>query len=411
MTEPHEIEIQGASGGTQVANDYEHGSEKPREWPSARLRDHVDFLAGYAFKSKHYEELGTGPALVRGANVSPGRIDWDRKASWPENQLDGLDEYFLDAGDVILAMDRPWIPAGLKLAQMSSLDLPALLVQRVARMRGSDSLDGGFLYHALRTWDFTSHILGVQTGTTVPHISARQILSFQFPLPPLIQQRRIAAVLGALDDKIDLNRRMNRTLEATAQALFHERFVAPLAHLGDGAEAVPDGWKLGSLGDAVEILDRLRVPLSKMERSKRTGPYPYHGATSVMDTVDDYLFEGIHVLVGEDGSVKDEMDRPVLQYVWGKFWVNNHAHVLRAKPPLSNEHLLLALRNSNVNPFITGAVQPKLNQRNLKRIPITLPSVEACISFNRSIAPIYSRFRANVEQSAALAEMRDALLP
>ena len=122
-------------------------------------------------------------------------------------------------------MDRPWIEAGLKYSLVREPDLPALLVQRVARLRGCERLDTRFLYYVIGCRDFTQYVISVQTGTAVPHISAQQIKEFTFPLPPLSEQRVIAHILGTLDDKIELNRRMNETLEAMARALFKSWFV------------------------------------------------------------------------------------------------------------------------------------------------------------------------------------------
>jgi type I restriction enzyme S subunit len=143
----------------------------------------------------------------------------------------------------------------------------------------------------------------------------------------------------------------------------------------------------------------------------RRGKYPYHGAASVMDYVDDFLFDGIYTLIGEDGSVVNDDDTPVLQYVWGKFWVNNHAHVLTGKNGVSVEHLLLFFKTLNIRPFVTGAVQPKLNQGNLCRVPFVLPPESVCTEFAGVIEPMFSRIRANTEESRTLAALRDALLP
>ena len=144
-------------------------------WPEVRLGDYSDIQMGFAFKSKDFSEQEVGPRLLLGANVAPGRADWGKLRFWPAAELEDLDRYQLAAGDVVLAMDRPWIPAGLKVLRIDSADLPCLLVQRVARLRGSESLDTRFLYLLLSHPAFTVYILGVQTGSTVPHISGRQI--------------------------------------------------------------------------------------------------------------------------------------------------------------------------------------------------------------------------------------------
>ncbi len=115
--------------------------------------------------------------------------------------------------------------------------------------------------------------------------------------------------------------------------------------------------------------------------------------------------------MGEDGSVINEDGTPVTQYVWGKFWVNNHAHVLRGKGGICTEHLLLHLRNTNISAFVTGAVQPKLNQANMNRIEFIMPSSEIAKAFAATVGPLFAKIRSNTDQSRTLAGIRDTLLP
>ena len=103
---------------------------------------------------------------------------------------------------------------------------------------------------------------------------------------------------------------------------------------------MPAGWRIGSVGEIIEIHDSKRVPLSGAERAKmEKKTYPYYGAAALMDYVDDYIFDGKYLLLGEDGTVVDNAGYPILQYVWGQFWVNNHAHILTGKLGFNVESL------------------------------------------------------------------------
>ena len=294
-----------------------------------------------------------------------------------------------------------------------------------------------FLFYFFRSKDGQHELLKNASTVGTPGIGQplSSLRSIKVPLPPLAEQKAIASVLGALDDKIELNRRMNATLESMARALFQSWFVDfdPVRAKLDGRQpagmdqataalfpehfdhkdvsVVPTGWQASTLGEVIEIYDAKRVPLSAREREARQGKYPYHGAASVMDYVDNFLFDGIYTLMGEDGSVINEDGTPVLQYVWGKFWVNNHAHVLRGKNGISTEHLLLHLKGSNIAAFVNGAVQPKLNQGNMNRIPFVLPPQEVGQAFAKAIDPLFAQIRANADQSRTLATLRDTLLP
>ena len=296
------------------------------------------------------------------------------------------------------------------------------------------SLDGAYLFYALSDSKAQEQFHSYANGVTRFGLRKADIGLVEIPLPPLPQQRRIAHILGALDDKIELNRRMNETLEAMARAIFQDWFVdfGPVRAKLAGREPylppelwalfpnrlasselgeIPEGWAVKALGEVVEIHDKKRIPLNSRQRANRQGPYPYYGAAGVMDYVDDFLFHGIYVLTGEDGSVADDKGHPVVQYVWGQFWVNNHAHVLKGKRGFSEEHLYLLLRQVNVTPFVTGAVQPKLSQKNLKAIPVVVPDMAICSAFSELIVSAFARLRANATETESLAAQRDALLP
>jgi type I restriction enzyme S subunit len=191
--------------------------------------------------------------------------------------------------------------------------------------------------------------------------------------------------------------RLNHNLEQTAQAIFGERF----------GNCEPNG----TLGDIIELFDFKRVPLSGNQRDKMEKIYPYYGAASLMDYVDDYLFDGIYLLLGEDGTVIDALGFPTLQYVWGRFWANNHAHIIQGRNGFTVESLYTLMKQTNVSSIVTGAVQLKINQANLKALAVVVPSAKEMEEFNALIEPLFAQIRCNSEENARLAEIRDSLLP
>lgn len=242
-----------------------------------------------------------------------------------------------------------------------------------------------------------------QPGLSVKTLS-KQIIN----MPDLETQNKIASILSALDDKIEVNQKINENLEQQAQAIFKSWFVDFEPFGG----VMPNDWKIGTIDNIVEFYDSKRVPLSGKERMKMKNKiYPYYGAASLMDYVDNYIFDGKYLLMGEDGTVIDELGFPILQYVWGKFWVNNHAHVLTGKCGFNVESLMLLLMNTNVKRVVTGAVQPKISQSNLKSIQINIPAKDILDKFNNVIEPLFSQIRINIEQNNKLVKLRDTLLP
>ncbi|MDF4091616.1 restriction endonuclease subunit S [Bifidobacterium pseudocatenulatum] len=159
--------------------------------------------------------------------------------------------------------------------------------------------------------------------------------------------------------------------------------------------------------ELIELEDSKRVPLNSRDRKVRKGSYPYYGATSIMDYVDDYLFDGIRVLLGEDGTVIREDGKPVLQYVWGKYWVNNHAHILKSKVDYSLEAIYIALARTTINHIVTGAVQMKISQKNLNDLELEMPTASSL----DYLEDIFALYRSNAEESKKLEILRDVLLP
>ena len=292
-----------------------------------------------------------------------------------------------------------------------------------------------FLFALLRSSTTRDQISNMHVGTMIPHFKKGDFDKLFFDLPDRTSQEFIGDLHFNLCLRIQQLKATNATLEAIAQALFKSWFVDfdPVHAITEGRDpdgmspevaelfpiefeefesgAIPRGWRLGTLAEVIRILDFKRVPLSSGERAKRQGSFPYYGAATLMDQVDDYLFDGIHLLMGEDGSVANTDGTPILQYVWGKFWVNNHAHVLLGKGVFSTEHVMLSLKCTNITAYMTGAVQAKLNQGNLNRIPFIVPSDKVAIEFARQINPLFASIRSNEEQSRNLQVLRDTLLP
>ena len=174
---------------------------------------------------------------------------------------------------------------------------------------------------------------------------------------------------------------------------------------------IPEGWKIGGLFDIAEIFDKKRKPLSGNVREKMDKIYPYYGATSCMDYVDDYIFDGIYTLIGEDGSVVKENGLPYMQYVWGKMWVNNHAHILQGKNDYSTEMIHALLSITNIKFLVTGAVQAKLSQGNMQKILVAIPPKNVLDEIRPVIDNLYSKIRINTDENSRLSLLRDTLLP
>lgn len=277
-------------------------------------------------------------------------------------------------------------------------------------------VESSYLYYQLQSPHFKSYIHLMSTGSTIKHISLKTMRDYVFELPSLEDQRRIASILSSLDRKIELNNKINADLEEMAQAIFKNWFV-DFEPFKDGKFVdselgmIPEGWKVGGLFDIAEIFDKKRKPLSGNVREKMDKIYPYYGATSCMDYVDDYIFDGIYTLIGEDGSVVKENGLPYMQYVWGKMWVNNHAHILQGKNGYSTEMIHALLSITNIKFLVTGAVQAKLSQGNMQKIFVAIPPKNVLDEIRPVIDNLYSKIRIITDENSRLSLLRDTLLP
>lgn len=269
----------------------------------------------------------------------------------------------------------------------------------------SDKVDLKWAYYKFLTYDINR----MDSGSAIPSTDRYEIYSIDVDLPDLVTQRRVVSVLELLDNKIQDNNKINDNLQQQAKALYKDWFLDFSPFSSDGT--LPEGWRIGTVGDIIQLHDSKRVPLSGTERSKMAKLYPYYGATSLMDYVDNYLFDGIYLLLGEDGTVVDNLGFPILQYVYGRFWVNNHAHIITGKEGFSVEELYLFFGLTNIKSIVTGAVQQKVSQQNLKKVPAIIPSSAALSSFDELIQPIFSQIRNLRDENARLTSLRDALLP
>jgi type I restriction enzyme S subunit len=174
---------------------------KGATWENKQLKNEIVLLSGFAFKSKHYSENVDDVLLVKGDNIMQGYFRWDDVKRWNIEEFDKYKRFSLNENDIVLAMDRPWVKAGLKCAKISKNELPALLVQRTACLRCGENMDSGFLFYLIKSSGFTNHLLGVQTGIGVPHISGQQILDFSFNCPSLQEQQTIVIQLDTLREE------------------------------------------------------------------------------------------------------------------------------------------------------------------------------------------------------------------
>lgn len=313
--------------------------------------------------------------------------------------LPGQAKKSIELNDILFSEIRP---RNKRFALVTGIDPKNYVVSTklmVLRNKNNLVLDTNYLYFYLTSPLMLAYFQSEAESRsgTFPQITFREnVANIKIDLPPLIEQRKIVQRLSVINDKVKLNNQINDNLISLATTLFNKYFP----NINSGNEMI---------GNFISNYDRLRKPLSKKERLSIPGKYRYIGATSVNDYINKYNFDGIYLLLGEDGTVEDDNGYPILQYISGKFWPNNHAHVLQGKN-VSTEWLYLFFKQRKITSIVTGAVQKKISQKNLNSLSISIPDKDKLARFDTIINPIFKNIRIIKSENHSLEKIKVELL-
>ena len=406
------------------------------DWETIALGEVATVRSGYAFKSRDWTESGI--PVVKIANVKAGRLEMSGCSFVPSKTAAEASSVELAKGDILIAMTG-YIG---EVARVRADDLPCLLNQRVGSFSVDvDRLDADYLFSFLR-WSATRKTIeGLGYGSAQPNVSPTLVHTVEIPLPPLPEQRAIAHVLGTLDDKIELNRRMNATLEAVARALFRSWFVDfdPVRAKMEGRDTglpkdiadlfpdrlvaselgeIPEGWSVGSLGDIAEPSGTGVDPTSV----ERYTPYvglehmPRHSVA-----LTDWGSAG-SVSSNKSGFSKGDVLFGKLRPYFHKVGIapvngvcSTDIVVLTARIPELAAFVLAYVSSpefiSYTNQTSTGTKMPRTSWRSMSRYEVCRPAEPIVEDFQRVAGPMLDRIVANIHESRVLGALRDALLP
>lgn len=312
------------------------------------------------------------------------------------------------AGDVLVSNIRPYFKK-IWYADRAGGCSNDVLVFRAKRGQNKK-----FLYYVLAQDLFFDFMMAGANGIKMPRGNKKTIPKFLVPDYDFQTQTRIADILSVYDDLIENGQKQIKLLEEEAQRLYKEWFIDlhfPGHETTPISNGIPKGWRIGNIGEMVEFHDSMRKPLSSLKRACLKGKYRYYGAAGVIDHIEKYLLDGTYLLLGEDGSVITSDGFPVLQYVTGRFWVNNHAHVLTGKEPFTTEFIYMMFLKMSIRDVVTGVAQPKISQARLSAKKIRIPALPWVMRYQSAVEGIFKKILILEEQIENAREARDRLLP
>lgn len=389
----------------------------PNNWKTYKLSEITNVITKGTTPSTYgFGFIDKGINFIKSESTNyDGRLDETVFVKVSEEAHNKLKRSQLEEDDILFSMAGAYLG---KTGIVYKKHLPANTNQANGIIRvNKNKAFPKFVSFLLRNPSLIRYVNASAGQSAQPNINLADIGGLEFKLPPIEEQQSIASILSAIDDKIENNLAINKTLEEMAMVLYKHWFVdfGPFQD-GEFVESelgmIPKDWEVKKLDELAEILNAKRVPLSTNQRSKRKGKYPYYGASGVIDYIDDYVFDGEYILISEDGENLRSRSTPIAFSAFGQFWVNNHAHILKEKEIGYNYLIICHFSQLDMNPYLTGAVQPKLNKQNLLQIGIPLPmNIKLAKEVFNKFEHYSSQIISNIKENQTLTQLRDAILP
>lgn len=395
--------------------DEEKPFDIPESWEWVRLGNLVSVLGGKRIPAGcKLTEIDTGHKYIRVSDMKNGSVVLSSIQYISEDIYQKIRKYTISENDIYITVAGTigrigTIPHELNNANLTE-NADKLVIYKMEKK---------FLCLALQSPFIQSQIKSVTTKVGQPKLAIKRIENFIVPVPPLMEQHRIVAKIGELQPDIDaydkaqtklrtIEQRfpdaMKKSLlqyaiegklvpqrkeEGTAKDLLAEirtekaqlikekkiKKTKPLPPITDDEKPfdIPDSWEWARFGDISINMDSERIPLSVTQRRKLDKIYDYYGASGIIDKVDQYLFDRPLMLIGEDGANLLARTKPIAFIARGKYWVNNHAHVIDFPNGIDMKYMTFYMNAINLAAYVTGTAQPKMNQARMNSILIAIP--------------------------------------
>lgn len=378
--------------------------ESDSDWEETKLRELFQYI-GNAFvgtATPYYVE--SGHFYLESNNIRDGQINHNTEVFINDEFYQKQKNKWLQTGDIVMVQSGHVGHAAVIPENLNNSAAHALIMFR----NPSENLESHFLNYQYQTTKAKKKIKTITTGNTIQHILASDMKEYKVYVSNLEEQKRIGNFFQTIDSLITLHQHKLDKLKNLKKSYLAELFPAE-------GERVPkrrfpgfEGeWKEKKLGEVVEKFDNLRIPVASKDRI--AGNIPYYGANGIQDYVEGFTHDGEFVLLAEDGA-NDLNDYPV-QYVNGKIWVNNHAHVIQGKNNLiDNKFLLFAIKQIQMEPYLVGGGRAKLNAEIMMNLPLTAPEISEQRMIGAFLMKVEKQISLQQEKLAKLKDLKKAYL-
>src|SRR5690606_4775680 len=341
----------------------------PEGWVWAKIED-ISLRIHYGYTASATQN-NTGIKFLRITDIQDNKVNW-KDVPLCDIPHDDIEKFELKENDIVFARTGATVGKSFLIPK----NIPkAVFASYLIRIDLSKQVNSKYIYYFFQSANYWRQISAKAIGSGQPNVNANSLSNITLPLCNINEQNKVVLKLEEILSGLEKSKEQ---LELSFNKLnIHKRtfFKSLLESKSSSRSFVKRRFE-----DCVVNYDNKRIPLSSSVRKGRSGQYRYYGATGVIDYIDDYIFDGKYLLLGEDGANLLSKAKDLSFIVEGQFWVNNHAHIVQAKENILLEYLNYYFNSLDITEYVTGTAQPKLNQANLNRIPILIPSLDEQLS-------------------------------
>jgi len=340
----------------------------PDGWEWKTFDEVSTFIRGITFKpNEKYDEPNENTIICFRTTNIQSELD-DRDVMNIDLSLLKSDNKIVKNGDILISSANSLELLG-KCCLVKNINYKATLGGFIVCGRAnSNILDEKYFYYFFSSESNQKRMRNLANKTTgIANLPIKKVEKESIPIPPLPEQQRLVKKIDSLFEKIDKSIELHQKNIDEANA-----FMGSV--LNEVFGELAEKYSKKQLKDIVDNYDGKRIPIKSSDRENINGQYPYYGASGIIDYVNDYIFDGEYLLISEDGANLTVRKYPIAFIANGKFWVNNHAHIVKAKEDITtNRFMEYAFSFTNINDYITGSAQPKMSQGKMNLIEFSIP--------------------------------------